>query len=769
VSTVNQNSSALRLLVGGDQESFDIVLADQTRLRGVLDIIFAFVGLFSIDGMVVDVNRLPVQVSKLRRGDFVGRRFVDVPWFAHSAVERGRVADALERAAKGEKVRLEITIVGADAEIRYVDAAFAPLHDSGGSITHVVGTGVDSTVRKRAQDALSASEARLAEAQRVAHVGSWEWSVATNTVVWSDELHRIYGVSKEQWNGSYEAFLSRVHPDDLDHTRAVVSHALLNVTPFVYDHRIVRADGRVRMLHTRGDVVPDARGKPERLVGSCWDITDRWVATRQLEDSVSLLRSTLEATADGILLVDLSGEVRALNQRLRALWRLPDEVGEGTTIDELLAMVSDQLEDPGLFLQQTSQLYREPGLERLDVLRFKDGRVFERYSRPQREGAAISGRVCSFRDITQRERLLRDAEAARIASERARQEMDHVLERVSDGFVALDRQWRYTYVNTCGGRLLGREAPSLLGKHIWTEFPEGVGQTFHLAYERAVAEQKPQWIREHFPPWNRWFENRIYPSADGVSVFFTDVTQQQETEEQLRASTNQLRALAARLDAIREEERRTMAREIHDQIGQALTALKLDLASLRAHLPAGTAREEVHRRVGDMDRLLEETLETTRRLSAELRPAMLEELGLAAAIGWQVRELEARTGIRCRVDLAPVDLDLPEGKRISPAAALVLFRILQEALTNVARHAAAHQVHVQLAAEPEAFVLTVHDDGRGISSEEKTRASSLGLLGMRERALVLGGEVTILGVAGSGTTVTARLPRESGFDARVDR
>ena len=558
---MNQNSSALRLLVGGDQESFDIVLADQTRLRGVLDVIFAFVGLFSVDGMVVDVNRLPLQVSKLRRVDFVGRRFVDVPWFAHSAVERDRIAGALERAAGGEKVRLEITIVGADAEIRHVDAAFAPLHDSGGSITHVVGTGIDDTVRKRALDALSASEARLAEAQRVAHVGSWEWTVGTNTVVWSDELHRIYGVSKAHWNGSYEAFLARVHPDDLDHTRAVVSHALLNVTPFVYDHRIVRADGRVRMLHTRGEVLPDAQGRPERLVGSCWDVTDRWVATRQLEDSVSLLRSTLEATADGILLVDLSGEVRALNQRLRALWRLPDEVAEGTTVDELLALVSDQLEDPGQFRRQTSQLYREPKLERLDVLRFKDGRVFERYSRPQREGAAISGRVCSFRDITQRERLLRDAEAARVASERAREEMDHVLERVSDGFVALDRQWRYTYVNTCGGRLLNREAPSLLGKHIWTEFPEGVGQTFHLAYERAVAEQKPQWIREHFPPWNRWFENRIYPSADGISVFFTDVTQQQETEERLRSSADQLRALAARLDAIREEERRTMARE----------------------------------------------------------------------------------------------------------------------------------------------------------------------------------------------------------------
>jgi PAS domain S-box-containing protein len=757
---VNQDGSALRVLGGEDQQSFDIVLADQTRLRGVLDAIFAFVGLFSVDGVVIDVNGVPLRASSLRREEVIGRRFIDLPWFAHSAAERGRIADGMARAARGEKTHFETTAVAADGQLRFVEAAFAPLRDSSGAITHVVGTGLDTTAGKQAQTALARSEARLADAQRVAHVGSWEWEVATNTVVWSDELYRIYGINKEGWTGSYEAFLSRVHPDDRDHTQAVVSQALLSVSPFIYDHRIIRADGRTRMLHTRGDVIPNAHGRPARLVGSCWDVTERWEASQRLEQSVSLLRSTLEATADGILLVDLAGRVRALNQRLRALWRLPDEVAEGSTLQELLAIVRDQLADPEQFMETVTQLYQQREMESLEILRFKDGRVFERYSRPQRQGSAILGRVCSFRDVTQRERLLRQAEAARAAAEQAQQEMRNTLERVSDGFTALDRQWRYTYVNTCGGQLLGRDAASLIGKHIWTEFPEGIGQRFHLAYQQAVAEQKPRRIREYYPPWNRWFENRIYPSADGLSIFFTDVTQQQHSEEQLRA-------LAARLDAIREEERRTMAREIHDQVGQALTALKLDLASLRAQLPEGAERAVLGRKVADMDQLLDQTLETTRRLSSELRPALLEDLGLVAAIGWQARDLQSRTGIRCSTDLAPVDVGGPAG--ISPAGALVLFRIAQEALTNVVRHAGAGQVHIRLAAEPEAFVLTVHDDGRGITEEEQSRPSSLGLVSMRERALVLGGEVTIAGVPGAGTTVTARLPRENPRDARPDR
>src|SRR6185437_16101034 len=154
----------------------------------------------------------------------------------------------------------------------------------------------------------------------------------------------------------------------------------------------------------------------------------------------------------------------------------------------------------------------------------------------------------------------------------ARGELERILERVSDGFVALDRAWRYRYGNGSGGRLLGREAASLIGKHIWTEFPEGRGQRFQLAYQQAIDEQRPIHLREHYPPWDRWFENRIYPSPDGLSIFFTDVTEQQKIQDELRASAAELRALATRLSEIREEERRVIARELHDQVGQALTA-----------------------------------------------------------------------------------------------------------------------------------------------------------------------------------------------------
>jgi signal transduction histidine kinase len=165
-------------------------------------------------------------------------------------------------------------------------------------------------------------------------------------------------------------------------------------------------------------------------------------------------------------------------------------------------------------------------------------------------------------------------------------------------------------------------------------------------------------------------------------------------------------------------------------------------------LPDGEAR----RRAVEMDRLIDDTLDTTRRLSTELRPPILDDLGLAAAIEWCARDFEARTGIRCVTQLAR---DQP----ITGPEALVLFRIAQEALTNVARHSGATTARVSLSADSAANLLTVWDNGRGITAEEQASASALGLVGMRERALVMGGDLHVLGAPGAGTTVTARMPR----------
>ena len=236
---------------------FDLVVAAETRFRDVLDGIFAFVGLFSTDGIVLDTNQAPLVAGGLLRGDVVGHRFVDLPWFSHSEIERARVSEAIGRAARGEASRFETTVVSVKNGIVHIDAAFAPLPGPDGAITRVVGTGVDVTVRRKAENDLRRSQELLAEV--AARWRGWAAGNGTsprNQVTWSEELFRIYALDPARHVPSYESFLATVHPDDREHTSTVLRLARENVSTFVYDHRIIRPDGSVRMLHTRGEVVP---------------------------------------------------------------------------------------------------------------------------------------------------------------------------------------------------------------------------------------------------------------------------------------------------------------------------------------------------------------------------------------------------------------------------------------------------------------------------------------------------------------------------------
>lgn len=221
-------------------------------------------------------------------------------------------------------------------------------------------------------------------------------------------------------------------------------------------------------------------------------------------------------------------------------------------------------------------------------------------------------------------------------------------------------------------------------------------------------------------------------------------------EVELKQSYERLRELAANLESVREEERIQIARELHDQLGQALTAMKFDLARLTNQLgkndPALAEKTKII--TAQMDTMIK----TVRRIATELRPGMLDDLGLAASIEWQARDFEKRTGIICTVKVSAEDLPLARTQ------SLALFRIFQEALTNAARHSHAQQIKVILTATPEILTLQVHDDGRGIQANEIAGKHSLGLLGMRERAIRLGGTFDIHGVPGDGTIVTVSIP-----------
>jgi PAS domain S-box-containing protein len=244
------------------------------------------------------------------------------------------------------------------------------------------------------------------------------------------------------------------------------------------------------------------------------------------------------------------------------------------------------------------------------------------------------------------------------------------------------------------------------------------------------------------------------PGQHFYTVILRDVTRRKIAQDALQQQQQELRRLSAQVLEAREEEKTRIARELHDELGQLLTALKMDLAWLRERLPPGDA--DAAQRAEQMGRVLDQTVGSTRRISSDLRPLMLDDLGLAEAANWLVGDFARRSGVQCEMRMTG-DGEL-EGADKSVATAI--YRALQESLTNIARHAGARQAWVSVGAENGEIWFEVEDDGRGIEPADLAKARSLGLKGMRERVTYLGGSIEVVRAPRGGTRVHGRLPAQ---------
>lgn len=234
-------------------------------------------------------------------------------------------------------------------------------------------------------------------------------------------------------------------------------------------------------------------------------------------------------------------------------------------------------------------------------------------------------------------------------------------------------------------------------------------------------------------------------------AIYNNIAERKRANDKIRETTEQLRALSARFQSIKEEEGTRIAREIHDELGSALTSLRWDLEEIDEAISDTADEPRLRTKIETMMRLIDTTVDTVKRIASELRPIGLDDLGLIEAIEWQARQFQERTGIVVEWDSAPEYVDLNREQSIA------IFRIFQEALTNILRHAQASRVYIQMKEEAGEFILTIRDNGRGITEDEKSGTRTFGFLGMRERAHLLGGELDISGSDGKGTVVTVRI------------
>jgi PAS domain S-box-containing protein len=349
-------------------------------------------------------------------------------------------------------------------------------------------------------------------------------------------------------------------------------------------------------------------------------------------------------------------------------------------------------------------------------------------------------------------------------AERWSEALFQALTRHSGDIISmLDAQGRLLFNSAAAERISGFSLEELAGadttQHVHAEDREAVGRAFAalLATPGAVVTVQYRYATKA-GGWT-WMEavasNQLHdPEVRAIVASSRDISERKAAEEALHRSEERLRALAARLESIREEESARVARDLHDDLGQALTAQEMDLRWLEEHFeaePATPLQGQVVDRLVAAREASRRMLASVQRIAAGAWPAALEKLGLAAALRQEVRRFGERT--RLPVTLR-IEAEPPPGSPPSTA----LFRICQEALTNVARHAAATRVEVALRAEGDALVLEVVDDGCGLPARRDDGRPSLGILSMKERALTLGGEVRVEAGPAGGTVVTARLP-----------
>jgi PAS domain S-box-containing protein len=361
------------------------------------------------------------------------------------------------------------------------------------------------------------------------------------------------------------------------------------------------------------------------------------------------------------------------------------------------------------------------------------------------------------------------------------------IEQSSEAIMLIDEQGTLIEWNRACEEMIGLKRDEIVGQHSWDvqfrlAIPERRTPELHERLKSAGLEalqtgQAPFFQHvleaEFCKPGgeHRYMEQVLFPIKTGqgyrMGVISRDVTDRKRAEsqreavleererllEQVRAGQEQLRNLAGYLQAAREAERTLIAREIHDEFGQALTALKMDLAWLARQLPDDEPR--LADKIKTMGGLLDATLETVRRVAAQLRPGLLDDLGLVEALQWQAQEFAEHTGIKCELRLGEAEIRL--GRDLDTA----IFRIAQESLTNVARHAGATKVRLEMEARPDGWLLTIQDNGRGITDGQLADPKSLGLMGMRERARAWGGDIVIQGIPGRGTTVSVYIPKQA--------
>ncbi|HQI81058.1 MAG TPA: PAS domain S-box protein [Deltaproteobacteria bacterium] len=579
------------------------------------------------------------------------------------------------------------------------------------------------------------------------------------TLMMNDAMTAALGYDRDEVTG-LDYLTAFVPEHERDGVSRVFTSIMAGGGPTVTENHVVTRNGERRLVQWHGRAFYRKGGELDFFIGAGIDITERKKAEDALAASERRYRLYAENMRDVLWVLDndlryayISPSVEQLRgYTVQEAMDLPmDRVFTPESHRKLLKIISEiktlmargQSFDPRASLTLELEQYCKDG-----TVRWSE--VIASLLRDD-EGAHV-GYLGITRDITERKRA---QESLRLSEERYRT----IFETTGNATVILREDTVISLANSEFEKLSGHPKQDVEGKRSWTEFIASEDKVRLLGYHHSRGIDPSAAPRNfEFRFITRWGSIKdvsatatIIPGTTMSVVSMVDITEQKLSEERLRLSREQLRQLHIHTQDLREQERARVAREIHDELGQVLTALKMDLSYLVRRLPEDQAKLQA--KAASMIKSIDTSIEAVRRIIMDLRPGLLDHLGLVPAIEWQTGEFQKRTGIRGVLSFTPQEIVLER------EVSTTVFRIFQEALTNIARHAQATAVDISLTDEGGLLTLRIHDNGVGITKNQIDNPRSFGLLGMRERALFCNGSFEIFTEAGGGTTVIVTIPR----------
>jgi len=732
--------------ITGIKKAEERIINNEKRFRALLQNSTDGLTLLDADAAVMDISPSGNKILGYSYNEMIGKTRFDLI-HPDDVQEIRRIFNAIIK-IPGEIIVREHRHKMPDGSYKWLECSYNNLLEEP-YINAVVLNYRDITERKLAEDKLRTNEQMLSRAQEIGQFGSWEFDAFTNKIKWSDSMYRIYGLSKET-PVTQDLFFQRLHPDDVKKVKHIFKNLQDKESRFRDEYRFIKNNNDIRFALTTVDTIFE-NGKLRKAMGVIQDITDLKNTEETLRQSEARYRKAQLQGRLGHWEFDIASNTLFLSDEIYSMYHL--QSGQAALgFSDLVARIHP--EEQSVFTKEIEAVLKgEKNLDLIHRITGSDGTIQfmheiaelikDETGRPLR----LAGMA---QDITGQklagEQLQRSEHKYRLLFENNPMPMwmtsiaDLNIIDVNESAL---RQYGYTREEFL--RLNSKDLRLTDDMDAFFSHPDyimpGTGTSMQWRHKKKdgsiiyveifnyqiIYESKPVWL--------------------GLSI---DITEKMKAEALLKKSYEDIRELASHLQEVREEERAHIAREIHDELGQQLTGLKMDISWLGRRKEIDEKQRT--QKFREILTFIDGIVNTVRKMSAELRPSILDDLGLVEALEWWSNEFEKRAGIPCSFQRPLTPLEVPSN------IAIGLFRIYQESLTNVARHANAKKVIAQLETENNQLVLKITDDGKGFDTGNAGQKKTLGLLGMKERTLMMGGSYEIKSQPGKGTTVTIAAP-----------